>query len=178
MVRQYNPLPPLDEIRSLVSYDPGAGCLVWKSRAGKNNWNRQHAGKAAGLGGVTPRGHLQVKLCGKLYYVHRVIWALFHGEDLPLDKQIDHINMDPKDNRIENLRVADQSHNRANMRGASGRIYNLPKGVYRTQRGTFQASIRKNRKAHYLGTFSCPHKAHEAYVKAAQDLFGAFARGG
>ena len=60
-------------------------------------------------------GYLYVKMCldhqrtGE--YLHRVVWLLVKGR---LPKQIDHINGDRKDNRIENLREVSQSENDAN----------------------------------------------------------------
>ena len=43
--------------------------------------------------------------------LHRLVWALVYGK---FPKQIDHINGNPKDNRIENLREVNQSENDMN----------------------------------------------------------------
>ena len=40
--------------------------------------------------------------------LHHMVWGVVHGR---LPTQIDHINGDPKDNRIENLREVSQSEN-------------------------------------------------------------------
>lgn len=42
--------------------------------------------------------------------VHRIIWKLHHG-DIPRGYEIDHINMDKSDNRIENLRLLTHRNN-------------------------------------------------------------------
>lgn len=39
---------------------------------------------------------------GKSYYVHRLVWAAFN-KDIPAGMQINHINEDKTDNRLENL---------------------------------------------------------------------------
>ena len=43
--------------------------------------------------------------------LHRLVWVLVYGR---FPKQIDHINGNPKDNRIENLREVNQSENDMN----------------------------------------------------------------
>ena len=61
------------------------------------------------------RGYLQlnVRLDGRLrkVYYHHVVWVLACGR---WPKQIDHLNGNPRDNRIENLRETTQSENDAN----------------------------------------------------------------
>ncbi|MBQ4387118.1 MAG: HNH endonuclease [Prevotella sp.] len=44
-------------------------------------------------------------------HLHHVVWVLCHGR---LPSQIDHLNGNPRDNRIENLRETTQSENDAN----------------------------------------------------------------
>jgi hypothetical protein len=51
-----------------------------------------------------------------MYKAHRLAWAFVHG-GFP-DQHIDHINGDPSDNRLCNLRVADRSLNMQNQRHA------------------------------------------------------------
>lgn len=75
---------------------------------------------ARGLVYVEPRlpsshhhtGYKTVGLGGKNYLEHRVVWFLAHGQ-WPKG-EIDHINRDKHDNRIENLRVVSKSQNARN----------------------------------------------------------------
>ncbi|MEL0325449.1 MAG: HNH endonuclease signature motif containing protein, partial [Burkholderiaceae bacterium] len=46
--------------------------------------------------------YASVNYRGKRYLLHRVIYALHYGD--PCDLHIDHINLNKRDNRIENLR--------------------------------------------------------------------------
>ena len=57
-------------------------------------------------------GYRQMKIGGKMYLEHRVVWFAVHGE-WP-DGEIDHINRVRDDNRVENLRVTNRSHNMSN----------------------------------------------------------------
>ncbi len=43
-------------------------------------------------------------------YVHRLVWVAFNG-DIPAGKQINHINGDKTDNRLENLEIATPREN-------------------------------------------------------------------
>lgn len=67
-------------------------------------------------------GHLRLSIqCGKMSntYVHRLIYEMFYGKDSVHGYEIDHINGDPKDNKIENLRLADRHLNGRNQKMTS-----------------------------------------------------------
>jgi hypothetical protein len=97
------PLPDTETLRTLFNYDPETGTLSWRSgrRTG------QPCGYRAGEG----RGHLRVKVGQTHYRVHRIIWVLYYGTDIPEGYLIDHIDRDPSNNRISNLRIASCSFN-------------------------------------------------------------------
>ena len=58
-------------------------------------------------------GYMHVKLNNVGYYVHRVVWEAFNGK-IPEGKEIDHINTNRADNRLENLRLVTSSENKRN----------------------------------------------------------------
>jgi hypothetical protein len=108
-----------------------------------------------------------------MYQAHRLAWLYMHGE-WPVG-DLDHINGDPADNRIANLRIATQSQNNANRRARRGRN----KGVYMEKKtGKYKANICVNRKQIYLGRFESAEAAKAAYDKAAAQYFGEYARTG
>lgn len=124
----YMPLPSLDVLNKRLSYDPDTGHLYWKPldpsdfqpsepSVGRGrqsadslckNFNRAHAGKRAGSQ-KHERGYWYIGIDRKLYAVHRIAWKMAMGEE-PLG-EIDHINGDPADNRICNLRVVSRREN-------------------------------------------------------------------
>lgn len=57
-------------------------------------------------------GYLIIKIKGKQYKAHRLVFAYHHGR-FPKD-EIDHINRNRSDNRIENLRESDRKINNNN----------------------------------------------------------------
>ena len=65
----------------------------------------------------------------KLYSLSRCIWS-YHNGKIEDGMVIDHINRDPKDNRIENLRLATMSQNCMNAKGKNNKKTKLPKNIY------------------------------------------------
>jgi hypothetical protein len=83
---------------------------------------------------------------------------------------IDHINGNPGDNRIANLRLATDSQNQMNRIASKGR--SLPKGVRRNKAGWYMVHIGYQGAAQYLGCFRDSETAHKAYLYAANVLHG------
>jgi len=111
--------------RELLTYNPDTGKLFWKERPlkyfknpkiGMKSWNTRWAGKEA-FTDINRKKSGQIsrldgKLLNKDYYTHRIAWLIYYGE-WPKN-QIDHINQDPTDNRIENLRDVTHAENHKN----------------------------------------------------------------
>jgi hypothetical protein len=91
------------ELHEIIEYKNGE--LYWKIKPSKN---RQVGEKA---GSVKKNGYCMVQINKKLDYAHRFIFLMFYGY---LPKYIDHIDGNPSNNRIENLREATQSQNLCN----------------------------------------------------------------
>ena len=105
-------LPAVDYLRKRLRYEPETGRLFWLDCAEMpSRWRTQFVGKEA-LTTVSGNGYLWGSVNNVQLRAHRVIWALFHGEQ-PSD-QIDHINGIRTDNRIENLRVVTPQENMRN----------------------------------------------------------------
>ncbi len=104
----------LDECFSIVD-----SCLIWKSRPdhhfktsrSANSWRSKWTGKSAGT--TDSKGYLQVKICGRLHLSHRIIWLMSYGE---WPETIDHIDGDPKNNSLNNLRSVSQCANMRNQK--------------------------------------------------------------
>lgn len=159
--------PPHPAIRDYFSYDPSTGAFTRLKPL--PHGNGQAAGTRADYS--HPQGYRRVYFMGRKYQAHRLAWYLVH--DCWPASHIDHKNCDRSDNRFTNLRLADQSQNRANSRKPDG----LPKGVtFHRGAGRFQAQVQAYGKQRYLGLFDTAEAAHAAYFQAATELFGEFAR--
>ena len=63
--------------------------------------------------GTDAKGYKVVSIKGKIFKEHRMIFLMFHGY---LPEMVDHIDGDPSNNRIENLRECDFSSNGYNRK--------------------------------------------------------------
>lgn len=164
----------LDMLRERFAYDPEAGELIWKTST-----LTRPVGRPAGS--LHSEGYLHVafRVDGRMahLYVHRIAWALHHGAWPEAD--VDHINGNRKDNRIANLRAATRSQNNGNM-AVRARNKSGFKGVHWNKAANkWQAMLGvKDGTRRYLGIYSTPEEAHEAYLVAAKAYFGDFAFSG
>lgn len=112
------------EVAQLLRYEPETGRLFWHHRPRDRfsdersfrTWNARYAGREA-FTSVTKNGYRCGRIFDKTYFAHRVCWVLAAGE-WPAD-DIDHINGDRADNRLENLRSTTRTHNNRNRRRSS-----------------------------------------------------------
>lgn len=161
-------------LKELFDYDAHHGRLIWK-----NSSQGHRAGDIAGTLQITKnRGYQYRQICiGKngnevVTLEHRLIFLWSHGH---LPKQVDHVNMDKIDNRIENLRPANASTNQMNVNVRSFTKSGL-KGVHWDEsRKKWMARIKINGKHVFLGRFDTSDQAYEAR-KAAQHIHGEYAR--
>lgn len=176
------------KLRMLLDCDPTTGTLTWRERAaawfpdGKrfrsasraSQFNSLSAGKEAFTARNAKGYHVGVIL-GKSLLAHRVIWALAYGE-WPTD-QIDHINGDPSDNRLTNLRLATHSQNMANRRPNANSKHSAFKGVCKALKtGHWTAQINTGGVQCHLGSFETEEDAARAYDAAAVSRYGEYAR--
>lgn len=96
--------------------------------------------------------------------MHRFVWEI-SGRPLPPEPlTIDHINRDPSDNRIENLRIA--TGRLQNLNRTQSKASGMPRGVVDIRRGKKRFRVMRpqgdGRRA-LLGYFAAPEEASAAY---------------
>lgn len=138
----------LQELESFAIYDKiNGGFVVIHSNRG----HRPAIGQA--LGCKTNKGYLYTQLQGQRYPVHHLVW-LWHFGRLP--KQLDHINRDKADNRIENLREACNTLNNLNKGAQSNNVLGL-KNIRKLPSGNYQVRVLGNN----LGVFATVNEARQ-----------------
>lgn len=138
--------------------------------------NRVKKGDLAGT--LRVDGYRYTRVRNKLYLAHRLIF-LYHNGFLP--EFLDHIDVNPLNNNINNLREATHSQNHMNKR--KDKSYNGNptssrfKGVtWDKGREKWMAQITINGINKNIGRFTSESDAAKAYDAAAIEMFGEFAK--
>ena len=168
--------PYLDQkiLKRLLRYDPKTGIFVWRRRPGVPH-NSRYAGRVAGFDwqpANTEIVYRSIRIFDWPFLGHRLAWLYMTGS-WP-KHQVDHADMDGLNNRWKNLRAATKQQNSLN-RGASKRSSTGLKGAY-VYGSRFRSQIKIGSKLIYLGAYDTPQAAHEAYMVAAREHHGEFAR--
>lgn len=148
-------------LRELFHYGPFTGAFTRLQSRGS-----AAAGPVRGI--VHPQGYLRFNVDGKIYFAHRLAWLYVHGV-WPAG-HVDHINGDPADNRIINLREVTRSMNQQNQRRARADSSTGFLGVRNYRGGRFKADIWTDGKTKHLGVFDTAEEAHQAYLQAKREL--------
>lgn len=106
----------------------------------------------------------------KMILLHRVIIGAQQGQE------VDHIDGDGLNNQRSNLRICTRSENTRNTGRRADNKSGFKGVFFETRAGRWRSEIRTNGKARYLGYFDSPEEAHQAYVAAAAEDHGSFAR--
>jgi len=157
-MRNYQ-LPSQGRLQELFAYQDGE--LIYKKCRG-----RQPAGSIAGTKHHT--GYHQISVDKKIYLKHRLVYQYHYG-DLEQEQQIDHIDRDKSNNRIENLRVVDQTQNNYNTKVRKDNELGV-KGVSTAHSGRYYSRIAHNGKTEYLGIYDTIEEAHQVYLNEFHKL--------
>lgn len=127
----------------------------------KTQYNsKAQIGKRAG--NYTADGYRQMRVSGKVYREHHLVWLMHKGY---LPTELDHINCVRDDNYIENLRECTRTENMQN-RNAPMKTNQLGLLGVTKHWNKFRAAITRNGKKKYLGLFDTAEEAHQAYLNA------------
>jgi hypothetical protein len=156
-----------DELLRILRYEKDTGLFFWNAPRPKIRVGQQ-------AGYLHHKGYVNLEINGKHYAAHRLAWFYCTGK-WPTD-QVDHINCDKSDNRIDNLREAANGQNQTNTQirnklGCKGVIYRKS-----LKQKPFIAKIRHSKKDIHIGCFATLEEAADAYKDFAKKLHGEFAR--
>lgn len=109
------------ELKELLAYDPFSGHFYWQQD--RNQFIRK--GQRAGQ--VNEEGYIRIKVKGRKTYAHRLAWLYVYGS-WPKG-EIDHIDVNPSNNSLNNLRVVSRSLNTVRQTQKSNKTSGLPVGI-------------------------------------------------
>jgi len=143
-----------ERIEELLSYNAETGIFTWKPRI---------------AGHRRSSGYVSIEIDGVEVKAHQLAWFLSHGE-WP-STLIDHINGNPSDNRLCNLRDATHKINAENQRRAQKNSKSKMLGAQWNERlGKWQSAICVDGVKKHLGVFNTPEDAHAAYINAKRKM--------
>lgn len=156
-------LPDQDYLNLMLEYSEKTGVVKYKDvfpeDMEKHGWtqvrckiqNTRRAGKVAGHLFQTSSGTpaIQVRIDNKSYYLHRIIWKMVYGEDPIL---IDHIDGNPINNKLHNLRSVTNLENTRNTKRFKTNTSGTT-GVSQDKTGKYEAYIWDKYKKIGLGRY-------------------------
>lgn len=155
----------IEFLRTCFVYSDGV--LRWKLSPSRPVLAGSIAGTAA------KDGYRRVKVRGKQYLEHRVIFAMQYGW-WPIE--VDHVDGNPKNNRAENLRAATRPQNQHNARKRYDSRSPI-KGVHWCVRDRrWIVVLYAERKKYLGGRYICLGEAVRRSVKLRCQIHGEFAR--
>ena len=122
-------------LKNNLIYDLNSGKFYWKQ---ENYYNKIKAFTEAGT--ISSTGYRLITINCKIYYAHRLAWLYVYGY-LP-ENNIDHINRNPDDNRIENLREVSRQCNLRNSKVSSANKTGVKGICYDPKNHKWKAQIR------------------------------------
>lgn len=153
-----------ERAHELVRYVPETGLFYRRmDRGGKR------AGSVAGC--LSNEGRVLMSMDNKLYLAHRLAWFMTHGV---WPEEIDHIDGNPSNNRLENLRSVSRAVNQQNLRKPyRGKVESQYLGVQRSPSNRtkqWRAQLGHQGRNINLGYFYSEEEARQAYLTAKRSL--------
>lgn len=173
-VPKKKPQEVLDLFLETLSYDPETGEFTYLKGRRKGHVKKPSGAVRRGEDGEWLYHKYFLYIDGKMVSImaHHLAWFMHYGE-WP-DAELDHVNRNGRDNRIDNLRKSNSSLQKKNRTVASK--YGL--GIKRRRSSAGAHRFTAQYKLDHLGTFSCKAAAWVAYDVAylnenTNELYGA-----
>ena len=159
MTTKYSTDISAERLREVLHYCPETGQFTWKVRP----CSLVAKGSIAGF--VTRDGRMRIGIDGNKYLSHRLAWLYING--VWPKNHIDHIDGNPLNNRIKNLRDATQKENSQNIRKAHKDSKSGILGVSWSKASKkWVVHIQTNGILRHIGLFATIEDASFAYLSA------------
>lgn len=158
----------MDQKTALSLFDYRDGALYWRVCLN----SRAPIGSEAGTYSKA-NNRKTVRVYNKIYYTHRIIYLMHHGY---LPAQIDHIDTNKHNNRIENLRAATPAQNQRNKAIPHNNTSGHKNISWKN--GKWVVELKLDGKSKYFGRFDDLELASFVASEARDKYHGEFAHHG
>ena len=153
--------------KEVVGYDG----RYWVSNFGRvKNLDHMHTGLESLMAlQRNKNGYITVHLRPKLMKVHILVWVAFKGDYDRKTTQLNHIDLDKDNNRLDNL---ENIFVRENQSHSQQKIHNKTMmGCYlHKSKGKWTAQISIHGKQTYLGDYATQEEAHTRYLQEVERI--------
>lgn len=118
-------------------------------------------------------GYKTLSINNRHHYLHRIIFLMHYGY---MPKQIDHIDCNRSNNKIENLRAATDTQNKSNRKRVRTNTSGYKNVAWAKKQNMWHVSIGYKKKNIHIGSFKNIEDAVQAAREARQKYHGEFAR--
>ncbi len=137
-------LPSQSKLREDFTYNAGTGDFI------------RYDGK---WGSINNAGYIHINYEDSKYKIHRLIWKWWYGYD---PEEIDHMNGDRLDNRIDNLRNVDRKTNNRNRPKQNNNTSGFTGVFWDKDRSSWLSYMSIDKKMIKIGYYNTPQEAKEA----------------
>ena len=148
-------------------FDYRDGKLFWKICKAK----KIKVGDEAGC--HKEKGYFHIGINGTNYLIHRLVFA-WHNSFMP--EFIDHIDGNPSNNKIENLREATWSQNQQNKTNQINNTSGVKGVSWVAKRNRWVVRVQLNKKSYQLGYFKDLEFAELVAIEGQNKYHGEYAR--
>lgn len=155
-----------DDVKRIFFYKDGA--LYWREPL------KNAKVKVGDLAGTVhkPTKRVKIQYGKKIYFASRLIFLMFYGY---LPKCVDHIDRDPTNNRIENLRAATVAQNQKNVGLRKDNTSGVKNVCWNKRNKKWGVQLSFNGKIRHFGTYANLELAELVAIEAREKFHGNFA---
>jgi len=156
------------DLKEILTYDQESGIFTWNIKPSNNIPKGSVAGSCKG-------GYWEIRYRDKKFLAHRLAWFYVYG--IWPDGMIDHKDLNPSNNRIDNLRIATYGQNNVNRPVSKNNKLGVRGVYYAPHAKKYGARAVLNKKHNFLGYHDTIEQASAAYQKFAKANHGEFYSG-
>jgi len=149
-------------LKEILNYEPESGIFTWLTNSPRGRIGEQ-------AGSVGDRNYVWIRINRHPYRAHRLAWLYIHGKFPSM--QIDHIDGDPTNNKINNLREVDHKDNQRNAKLRYDNNTGVTGVTWSNRDKCFISGIKVNGKSKHLYRGKCLLDA-VAFRKSAEIKYG------